>query len=173
MSYKEPPELLTIQQACRLINVHPNTLRNWERKGKLSALRIGSRHDRRYRLAELLALLSSNSRDSRDMPLSAFAPDQAKASDFRQLKPETMFALIARYCISLSQAAELTGYHEDYLGQTARLGELRAVKIGRNWITLRSSLEEFCRAHAGAYPHKRPKMKRSSRAGFPTMSSSP
>src|ERR1022692_238287 len=170
MSYKEPSELLTIQQACSLINVHPNTLRNWERKGNISALRIGSRHDRRYRLAELLGLLSSN---SRDMSISAFAPDQAKASDFRQIQPETMFALIARYCISLSQAAELTGYHEDYLGQRARLGELKAVKIGRTWITLRSSLEEFCRAHAGAYPHKRPKMKRSSRAGFPTMSSSP
>jgi hypothetical protein len=107
------------------------------------------------------------------MSLSAFALDQAKASNFRQLKPETMFALIARYCISLSQAAELTGYHEDYLGQTARLGELKAVKIGRNWITLRSSLEEFCRAHAGAYPHKRAKMTRASRAGFPTRSSSP
>jgi excisionase family DNA binding protein len=170
MSYKEPPELLTIQQACCLINVHPNTLRNWERKGKISALRIGCRHDRRYRPAELLGLLSSN---SRDVSLLASAPAKANTSDFTQLGPEVVFALIARYCISLSQAAKLTGYHEDYLGQTARLGELKAIKIGRNWITLRSSLDEFCRAHSGAYPHKRAKMTRASRAGFPTMSTSP
>jgi excisionase family DNA binding protein len=156
MSHKEPTELLTIQQACCLINVHPNTLRNWERKGRISALRIGSRHDRRYRLAELLGLLSSKVETVETYPSFAAGPQKAKASDFTQLRPETVFALIARYCISLSQAAELTGYHEDYLGQTARLGELKAIKIGRHWITLRSSLEEFCRAHARPYPHKRP-----------------
>lgn len=42
------PELLTIKEAANLINVHPNTLRNWEREGKIQAVRIGSRRDRRY-----------------------------------------------------------------------------------------------------------------------------
>jgi excisionase family DNA binding protein len=42
------PELLTIKEAAKLINVHPNTLRNWERDGKIQAVRIGSRRDRRY-----------------------------------------------------------------------------------------------------------------------------
>ena len=42
------PELLTIKEAAQLINVHPNTLRNWEREGKIQAVRIGSRRDRRY-----------------------------------------------------------------------------------------------------------------------------
>lgn len=41
-------ELLTIKEAAKLINVHPNTLRNWEREGKIQAVRIGSRRDRRY-----------------------------------------------------------------------------------------------------------------------------
>lgn len=44
----EIPELLTIREAARMINVHPNTLRNWEREGKLQAVRIGTRRDRRY-----------------------------------------------------------------------------------------------------------------------------
>ena len=44
----EFPQLLTIKEAAKLINVHPNTLRNWEREGKLEAVRIGSRRDRRY-----------------------------------------------------------------------------------------------------------------------------
>jgi excisionase family DNA binding protein len=48
MTYQEMPELLTIKQASQLINVHPNTLRNWERDGKISAVRIGSRRDRRF-----------------------------------------------------------------------------------------------------------------------------
>lgn len=42
------PELLTIKEAARMINVHPNTLRNWERDGKIQAIRIGTRRDRRY-----------------------------------------------------------------------------------------------------------------------------
>lgn len=44
----EIPELLTIKEAAQLIHVHPNTLRNWEREGKIQAVRIGSRRDRRY-----------------------------------------------------------------------------------------------------------------------------
>ncbi len=42
------PELLTIKEAAKLINVHPNTLRNWEKDGKIQAVRLGSRRDRRY-----------------------------------------------------------------------------------------------------------------------------
>ncbi len=41
-------ELLTIKEAAKLINVHPNTLRNWEKEGKIQSVRIGSRRDRRY-----------------------------------------------------------------------------------------------------------------------------
>ncbi len=44
----ELSELLTIKEAAKLINVHPNTLRNWEKEGKIQAVRIGSRRDRRY-----------------------------------------------------------------------------------------------------------------------------
>ena len=48
MTQQDLPELLTIKQASTLLNVHPNTLRNWERDGRLSAVRIGSRRDRRF-----------------------------------------------------------------------------------------------------------------------------
>ena len=46
--------LLTIAQASKMLNVHPNTLRNWEKEGKLKALRIGSRRDRRYQQQALI-----------------------------------------------------------------------------------------------------------------------
>lgn len=49
MTYNsEDSGLLTIKQAANMINVHPNTLRNWEKEGKITAVRIGSRRDRRY-----------------------------------------------------------------------------------------------------------------------------
>lgn len=45
--------------------------------------------------------------------------------------------------ISLSQAAELSGYHQDYLGQLCRLGKIKAAKIGRNWYTTKSELQNL------------------------------
>lgn len=48
MSFEELPELLTISEATQLLNVHPNTLRNWEKEGLISVIRIGPRRDRRY-----------------------------------------------------------------------------------------------------------------------------
>jgi excisionase family DNA binding protein len=48
MSFDELPELLTIKEVSKLLNVHANTLRNWEREGLIDVVRIGPRRDRRY-----------------------------------------------------------------------------------------------------------------------------
>ena len=57
MSQKDLPELLTPKQACELLQVHPNTLRNWDKNGTLKAIRIGERKLRRYKNADLLKLM--------------------------------------------------------------------------------------------------------------------
>ena len=49
MSFEELPELLTIKDVTHLLNVHPNTLRNWEKEGLIQVIRIGPRKDRRYK----------------------------------------------------------------------------------------------------------------------------
>lgn len=51
---KELPELLTLKQACELLQVHPNTLRNWDKNGTLKAIRIGERKLRRYKKEDLI-----------------------------------------------------------------------------------------------------------------------
>lgn len=48
MNNQELPELLTLQQAAKALSVHPNTLRNWERGGRIVSVRIGARRDRRF-----------------------------------------------------------------------------------------------------------------------------
>lgn len=45
----ENTNLLTIHQVAKILNVHTNTLRNWDNQGKLTAVRLGARGDRRYR----------------------------------------------------------------------------------------------------------------------------
>lgn len=51
---QELPELLTLKQASELLQVHPNTLRAWDKKGLLKAIRIGVRGLRRYRKEDLM-----------------------------------------------------------------------------------------------------------------------
>ena len=58
-SSKEIPELLTLPEACSLLKVHPNTLRNWDAKGVLPAIRIGVKRVRRYRKEDILKMLRS------------------------------------------------------------------------------------------------------------------
>jgi len=40
--------LLSISEACQLLNCHPNTLRLWEKKGLIKSIRFGIRRDRKY-----------------------------------------------------------------------------------------------------------------------------
>lgn len=47
------PELITLKEACEILRVHPNTLRQWDKKGILVAVRFGERKDRRYRREDI------------------------------------------------------------------------------------------------------------------------
>jgi excisionase family DNA binding protein len=59
---REIPELLTLQEASDVLKCHPNTLRQWDRKGILVAVRFGERKDRRYRKEDILKLLNQKKR---------------------------------------------------------------------------------------------------------------
>lgn len=48
------PPLLNIQQVAQILNVSPWTLRQWDKKRKLIAVRIGNRKDRRYRREDII-----------------------------------------------------------------------------------------------------------------------
>ena len=47
------PELLTLMEACEILKCHPNTLRQWDTKGILPAIRIGEKKMRRYRTSDI------------------------------------------------------------------------------------------------------------------------
>ena len=46
-------KLLKLREAAEILSVHPNTLRLWDRKGLLVAVRIGERKIRRGRLEDI------------------------------------------------------------------------------------------------------------------------
>lgn len=60
MAKKLNTELLKLNEVCQILKVHPNTLRKWDRKGILRAIRFGQRGDRRYKQADIMNLLNTN-----------------------------------------------------------------------------------------------------------------
>ncbi|MBI3274130.1 MAG: type I restriction-modification system subunit M [Candidatus Colwellbacteria bacterium] len=54
---KGKPELLSISQVAEIFNIHPDTLRNWEKEGILVPLRAGKRGDRKYRPQDIQAIV--------------------------------------------------------------------------------------------------------------------
>ncbi len=54
---QELPGLLTLKEASEILKCHPNTLRQWDKKGILPAIRIGEKRTRRYRKEDLLKFL--------------------------------------------------------------------------------------------------------------------
>lgn len=51
------PDLLTVREVSEVLRVSPLTIKRWGKRGKLSAIRINSRGDRRYRKEQVLWLL--------------------------------------------------------------------------------------------------------------------
>lgn len=57
LSLEDLPDLLTIREVADLLRVSPLTIKRWGKKGKLPAIRINSRGDRRYKKDVVLRLL--------------------------------------------------------------------------------------------------------------------
>lgn len=57
------PDLLTVREVAELLRVSPLTIKRWGKRGKLPAIRINSRGDRRYKKEAVLWLLGIQSKD--------------------------------------------------------------------------------------------------------------
>jgi len=57
ISLDEMPDLLTVREVAEVLRVSPLTIKRWGKRGKLPAIRINSRGDRRYRKEAVLWLL--------------------------------------------------------------------------------------------------------------------
>jgi len=46
-------ELLTLRETAQILKVHPNTLRLWDKKGVLTAIRFGIKRIRKYKKEDI------------------------------------------------------------------------------------------------------------------------
>lgn len=56
-------KLLTLNEAAAQLNVHPETLRRWDREGKLVAVKVNNRGDRRYKECDILDKVTSSAKN--------------------------------------------------------------------------------------------------------------
>lgn len=54
------PDLLTVREVAEILRVSPLTIKRWGKRGKLPAIRINSRGDRRYKKEQVLYVLGMN-----------------------------------------------------------------------------------------------------------------
>ncbi len=63
LKLEDLPDLLTVREVADLLRVSPLTIKRWGKRGKLPAIRINSRGDRRYKKEAVLWLLGMQSKE--------------------------------------------------------------------------------------------------------------
>ncbi|MDP2629837.1 MAG: type I restriction-modification system subunit M [Candidatus Uhrbacteria bacterium] len=53
------PKFLSISQVADMFEIHADTLRNWEKEGRITPLRVGPRRDRKYRPEDIEKIIDS------------------------------------------------------------------------------------------------------------------
>ena len=62
LSIANLPDLLTVREVANVLRVSPLTIKRWGKRGKLPAIRINSRGDRRYKKEAVMWLLGMQSK---------------------------------------------------------------------------------------------------------------
>lgn len=63
LKLEDLPDLLTVREVSELLRVSPLTIKRWGKRGKLPAIRINSRGDRRYKKEAVLWLLGMQAKE--------------------------------------------------------------------------------------------------------------
>jgi len=98
------------------------------RKGLIDAKRIGG-----LWYVSMDSLASYKERSESVKPKSAYVPNVSQPI-------EAIVSFDGKDYISATRAAELTGYHQDYVGQLARAGKVLSRQIGNRWYVERQGI---------------------------------
>ncbi len=64
--------MLTVNEVAHLLNVHPGTVRRWEKKGQLRSYRLGPKQVIRFKREDISSFLNHTSESPRtDMVIKA------------------------------------------------------------------------------------------------------
>ena len=61
---KLPQKMLTVKEVASILNIHPNTVRRWEKKGLLESYGIGPRRSLRFRREDMIDFLDKSKNEA-------------------------------------------------------------------------------------------------------------
>jgi excisionase family DNA binding protein len=131
-------KLLTSHQTAKLLNVWPNTLRRWEKEGRLKPLRTPGGH-RRYKESQVLALIGEEPVSSESKRSAIYArvstAKQAEAGNLQRQKERLItYAVEKGYQVEAVYTEIASGLNENRrelarLAKTASKGEIDVIII--------------------------------------------
>ncbi|MBU0976534.1 MAG: helix-turn-helix domain-containing protein [Patescibacteria group bacterium] len=133
-------QLISINKAAELLNVHPNTLKRWDKSGELNAIRFGIRGDRKYREEDLQKFIISSRRKKKIYPnvgpLVAVACMVLKG-DKILLGKRTAEMCRGEYCLvggslAFGETFEETAKNEAILKANIKISEPRIICVTNN-----------------------------------------
>ncbi|MEW5953602.1 MAG: IS607 family transposase [Bacillota bacterium] len=131
-------KLLTTNQLAKLLNVWPETLRRWEREGKLKPLRTPGGH-RRYKESQIMALIGEEITVNETKQCAIYArvstAKQAEAGNLQRQKERLItYAVEKDYQVKAVYTEIASGLNENRrelakLAKTAAKGEIDVIVI--------------------------------------------
>jgi len=131
-------KLLTTNQLAKLLNVWPETLRRWEREGKLKPLRTPGGH-RRYKESQIMALIGEEITVNETKQCAIYArvstAKQAEAGNLQRQKERLIaYAVEKGYQVKAIYTEIASGLNENRrelakLAKTATKGEIDVIVI--------------------------------------------
>lgn len=152
---EEVDQLISIREAAKILGVHPSTLRNWERAGKLKAVRVGSRRDRRFRRGNVVAM--AEAREPREAVSAANLKELASLVAQSRMReafgaelakglgttPAGLTNILAQYEAAMEPLSPIRDVERAFAKALPRWHEELDAAVLHVLPTLRQSLERF------------------------------
>ena len=124
----EGEELISSKRASKETGYTQDYIGQLARAGSIAAKRVGGHW---YISQASLSAYKSKADEYKPQP-PAYVPSAAES--------EASMSFDGKEFISASNAAKLTGYHQDYVGQLARSGKIASKQLGNRWFVDREAL---------------------------------
>lgn len=110
--------LISLQEAADMLHVNPMTLRRWDESGRLVAVRLGNRGDRKYRLSDIEELIkgkrqfaSDTLKSFLDSGLMFYAYEEEKNFKYKFTLPENPLGYSPKVKAALGHIDEMSLSH--------------------------------------------------------------
>jgi PAS domain S-box-containing protein/excisionase family DNA binding protein len=148
--------LLTLEEAAQYLNCHPNTLRNLDNDGVLTALRFGKRGDRRYRETDLINYLNPTNGLKKNQPHPLESNHDFFEAVFNQTTIGIVLSTLADGRIVRANPSffDMFGYAEaEVIGKTSK--ELQLLADYRQRVKLAKNIRETGKLPPTSYKYRR------------------